>query len=324
MKPKITIIGSGVTGLTTGIVLLEAGYEVQIFTAALPHETTSARAAALWFPFQMGPVDLVNAWSKYSYGIFKNLAQDEGSGIFMRPLLELIAQESDAWWKDALPEEAIRPAKVNELPQGFQLGYVIQVPIIETPIYLDYLVQMYAEAGGKLTLKCIQKIEDIADTTDVIVNCTGLAAKELVGDKELYPIKGQIVKLAPHAEIMPMAADMHLWASETDLAYIIPRSDCIVLGGNVLPDDADLTIDEEATARIRLRCERLDERLTQLQFLKAEVGLRPGRKEIRLEREGKIIHNYGHGGGGYTVSWGCAEAVLDLLRNYHGEISKSR
>jgi D-amino-acid oxidase len=39
------------------------------------------------------------------------------------------------------------------------------------------------------------------------------------------------------------------------------------------------------------------------------VGLRPGRTAVRLERMGNIIHNYGHGGGGYTVAWGCASEV---------------
>ncbi len=323
MKAKITIIGAGVSGLTTGIVLLAAGYDVHIVTAAMPQDTTSARAAALWFPFQMGPVDQVNTWSKYSYEVFEALAADPTSGIHMRPLLELIAQEAYAWWKDALPPHAIRPACAAELPQGFTLGYVIQVPIIETPIYLADLMRRYAQAGGTIALAEIHSIADIAHTAHCVVNCTGLAARELVGDDELFPIRGQIVKLVADSAIQAIAADMHLWNSETDLAYIIPRSDCIVLGGNVLPHDGDLTIDEAATEGIRRRCERLDGRLATLQFLKAEVGLRPGRKEIRLAREGNVVHNYGHGGGGYTVSWGCAQSVLALIDEYLEGLQKT-
>ncbi|RVE48652.1 hypothetical protein evm_006723 [Chilo suppressalis] len=52
--------------------------------------------------------------------------------------------------------------------------------------------------------------------------------------------------------------------------------------------------------------------------LKHWVGLRPGRHEIRLEAEeqrGKlIVHNYGHGGSGLTLFWGCADNVLDIVR----------
>ena len=313
MKPKITIIGCGVSGLTTGIVLLEAGFPVEIVTAAMPADTVSARAAALWFPFQIGPADLANAWSKYAYSVFEALAADPQTGIHMRPMLEIIAQESDAWWKDALPPNAIRKARTEELPSGFALGYRMVVPIIETPIYLAYLQRRFAAAGGTITLQAITDIDAFCDTRNIVVNCTGLGSVELMGDHEMYPIRGQIVKLAPDPEVISISADMALWDSDTDLAYIIPRSDCIVLGGNALVNNADLTIDEEATEGIRQRCERLDPRLAKLEFLRAEVGLRPGRKEIRLAREGKFIHNYGHGGGGYTVSWGCANAVLDLV-----------
>ncbi len=313
MKPKITIIGCGVSGLTTGIVLLDAGYDVEIVTTAMPTDTVSARAAALWFPFEIGPADLANTWSKYAYSIFETLADDPQTGIRMRKHLELIAQESDAWWIDALPATAIRKARVEELPDGFFMGYMMEVPIIETPIYLAYLQRRFVETGGAITLRAVSNIDAFCKINDIVVNCTGLGSVELMGDQEMYPIRGQIVKLAPDPEAESISADMALWESETDLAYIIPRSDCIVLGGNALINNADLFIDEETTEGIRQRCERLDPRLADLEFLKAEVGLRPGRKEIRLARVENLIHNYGHGGGGYTVSWGCANAVLDLV-----------
>ena len=137
MKTRVHIIGCGVSGLTTGIVLQDAGFETAILAAAMPQDTTSARAAAIWFPFQMGPIDKVNAWSSDSYAIFESLAQLPATGVHMGPQLELIAQESDAWWKDALPPHAIRAAQDSEIPAGFTMGYVMQVPIIETPIYLE-------------------------------------------------------------------------------------------------------------------------------------------------------------------------------------------
>jgi D-amino-acid oxidase len=313
MKRKVTVVGCGVSGLTTGIVLLRAGYAVHIMTESLPQDTVSARAAALWFPFQIGPVEQANTWSKVSYDVFLALSGNPAAGVQMRPLLELIETEADAWWRDALPQHAIRQARPEELPADFKLGYVIKVPIIETPIYLDWLMQYFTELGGTLSQEKVHKLDDLQQFSDVVVNCTGLGARELVGDEALYPIRGQIVKVAADPDIACVAADMHLWGSETDLAYIIPRSDCIVLGGNALPGNADIAADDAATRGILHRCQILDARIADLPVLSVEVGIRPGRKEIRLAREGKVIHNYGHGGGGYTVSWGCAEAVLDLV-----------
>jgi len=48
------------------------------------------------------------------------------------------------------------------------------------------------------------------------------------------------------------------------------------------------------------------------------VGLRPSRKEVRLEIESLssgrwAIHNYGHGGAGVTLSWGCADEVTRIV-----------
>jgi D-amino-acid oxidase len=314
MKEQVTIVGCGVSGLTTGIVLREAGYDARIVTAAMPQDTVSARAAALWFPFQIGPVELVNLWSKIAYDRFVSLAADPTTGVRMAHLLQLIAQEADAWWKDALPSTAIRLARPDEMPAGFSVGYMMQVPIIETPIYLQWLLDRFAASGGKVALQAIHDLDSLGKEDLCIVNCTGLGARDLVGDTSLHAIRGQIVKVAPTIQASAISADMALWESSTELAYIIPRQDCILLGGNACVGIEDLAVDEQSTQGIVDRCAQLDKRMRELPILGVEVGLRPGRKEIRLESEGRVIHNYGHGGGGYTVSWGCAEAVLNLMK----------
>lgn len=315
-KRKVTIVGCGVSGLTTAVVLQEAGHEVRIVTARLPAETVSARAAALWFPFQVGPADKANAWSKLSYERFQALAAVPGAGVHMWPLVEVVDRLADAWWQDAIPPGAIRRALPSEVPAAFahKPAFYITVPIIETPVYLQWLMDHHAALGGAVEVADVRQIADLPG--DCVVNCTGLGARELVGDGEMYAIRGQVVKVAPHAGIPSLSADMALWGSDTELAYVIPRSDCIVLGGTAQLGNESLAVDVAEAGRIRDRCMRLDPRLADLAVMAVEVGLRPGRKSIRLEREGRVIHNYGHGGGGYTVSWGCAEEVLSLLEGH--------
>jgi D-amino-acid oxidase len=83
MKPRVAIIGAGVSGLTCGVVLAEAGYETAIFAAEPPAETTSAVAAAMWFPYDAEPLDKVIAWALQSYEVFRELSRDPATGVSM-------------------------------------------------------------------------------------------------------------------------------------------------------------------------------------------------------------------------------------------------
>ena len=56
---RITVVGAGVIGLTTALDLAAAGHDVTVLTADPPAATTSAIAGAIWFPYQVGPPDLV-------------------------------------------------------------------------------------------------------------------------------------------------------------------------------------------------------------------------------------------------------------------------
>lgn len=106
------------------------------------------------------------------------------------------------------------------------------------------------------------------------------------------------------------------------VAYVIPRDRDVILGGTAERGEWDLTPDPETTEEIRRKAERLDPRVSGARVLEVKVGLRPGRTEVRVGREelpaadgrpvGTVIHNYGHGGAGYTLSWGCAEDVVAL------------
>ncbi|MCF8246346.1 MAG: FAD-binding oxidoreductase [Saprospiraceae bacterium] len=314
---KISVIGSGVIGLTTAIALQEAGHEVHIFTKDLPEATVSAVAAAIWMPFHVEPLELVNRWSRVSYDVFEKMSEDTSSGVSMVNLLTLANSPDVPDWVDAMPAGRFWKAAASDLPAGYQHGFFARVPMIETPIYLPFLQKKFLENGGELTVCEVKSLAKMAMTPDWLINCTGLAAGKLTGDKAVFPIRGQILKVDPMPGLPYLADD----DGPNALAYIFPRKDCTVLGGTAqLPlgglSNDDESPNEEDSVGILRRCQNLLPALATAVVRSVAVGLRPGRTTIRLEREPatNIVHNYGHGGGGYTVSWGCAFEVVEQLR----------
>lgn len=311
----ITIIGAGISGLTTAIVLLEAGHDVRIMTEKLPADTTSAVAAAIWLPYEVQPREKVNHWSYVSYKRFEALCELPEAGVSMVELTALIETEADAWWKDALPAGSVRKAKRAELSEKFPLGYILTVPMIETPIYLEYMLNRFQKGGGQLIQQKVTDLTALAQGEELVVNCTGLGARELLPDPSMYPIQGQIVKAMPQQQAQYRVAEFTFGEAGTDLAYVFPRKDCLVLGGTAVKGAESTDVDPLVSEGIISRCRAMSSELNPIEIKEVVVGLRPGRPEIRLEKEGSIIHNYGHGGGGFTVSWGCALEVAKMIKN---------
>lgn len=309
---KISVIGSGVIGLTTAIALQETGHEVQIFTKNLPEATVSAVAGAIWMPFHVEPLADVNRWSRMSYEVFEKLAEDAASGVTMVDLLALAMKPDLPDWVGAVPEGRFWKARTDELPSGYHYGFFARVPMIETPIYLPFLQKRFMDNGGKTFIHEVKNLTEAAAETSWLINCTGLAAGRLTGDKDVFPIRGQILKVE-NLPSLPYLADDD---GPNALAYIFPRRDCTVLGGTAQVANDDESPNEKDAEEILRRCSNLLPVLSTAVVKSVAVGLRPGRTAIRLEREPftNIIHNYGHGGGGYTVSWGCAFEVVEDLR----------
>ncbi|MBI5915246.1 MAG: FAD-dependent oxidoreductase [Bacteroidetes bacterium] len=308
---KIVVVGSGVIGPTPAIRLQEEGHEVQIFSKNLPEQTVSAVAGAIWMPFHVEPMREVNRWSRISYKKFEVLAADETSGVTMVEFLTLTASRKLPEWLDAMPPGRFRPARPEELPSGYNFGLVAQVPMVETPVYLPFLQKKFRENNGKLVVHVVQNLNKMAAKADETINCTGLAAGKLTGDSEVFPVRGQILKVENLSGLRYLSDD----EGPNALAYIFPRRDCTILGGTAQVNNDDESPSEVDSAEILSRCTNLLPVLSKAVIKTIAVGLRPGRTTIRLEREPftNIIHNYGHGGAGYTVSWGCAEEVVRLV-----------
>jgi D-amino-acid oxidase len=262
-------------------------------------------------PFYVEPIMDVNRWSRTSYDAFEKMVSDASSGVSMVSLLTLSTGPELPSWAEAVPEGRFRPAKADELPRGYQHGFFAEVPMIETPIYLPFLMKKFLRNSGTLAQREVTNLYEVATQADALVNCTGLAAGKLTGDKDVFPIRGQILKVEPLAGLPYLADD----DGPNALAYVFPRRDCTILGGTAQVGNDDETPDEKISEEILRRCSNLLPILATAERRSVAVGLRPGRTAIRLEREpGKnIVHSYGHGGSGYTVSWGCALDVLALV-----------
>jgi D-amino-acid oxidase len=310
---EITIIGGGVSGLSCAIRLLEAGYAVQVWARDLAPQTTSSVAAAVWYPYRAFPEALVLGWSAATYAELAQLAAEEpAAGVIVRGGLELFrAPEPDPWWRSAVP--SFRRAGPSELPAGFSDGFVFEAPVVEMPVYLASLEARVVALGGRIVRRAIRSLDEAPGESQVVVNCAGLGARELVGDATMVPIRGQIVRVA-QVGLEQFIFDDH---GPGGVTYIVPRTRDIVLGGTAQEGDERLAPDAATAEAILARCAALEPRLRGAEVLEHKVGLRPGRPAVRLETERRggrlVVHNYGHGGAGVTLSWGCADEVARLV-----------
>jgi len=323
MAERIAIVGAGVSGLTCGVVLAQHGYRTAIFAKDIGQQTTSSVAAAVWFPYHVEPAERVIPLSLETYRVLHDLARVPESGVSMiesRQFLRTGEIEIPDW---AIPlgAQSLSPVATGlwsvrgQAQHGnstFKSGFSLRTPLTDTTIYLDYLAARYRKAGGEIHANVrFEKLEDVDAEFGLVINCAGIGARELLHDLSLEPHRGQVA-IVPKIENLYAA----IVCDDEPLMYAIPRTnDCVFGGTNELSDN--LVADPATTSRIVAECCRLL-KIDKPRILAERVGLRPFRKSgLRLEHErlhdGRtVIHNYGHGGAGFTLSWGCAREVLEL------------
>src|SRR6266545_3313921 len=153
-----------------------------------------------------------------------------------------------------------------------------------------------------------------AGQAGIVINCAGLGARWLVPDDDVRPLCGQLV-----ATENPGIEEFFAEHTEEvdELTYLLPQGDHIVLGGNADDDQTDRTADAEVAQRIIDRCAGVAPALRDARILGHRVGIRPTRSRIRVERDDThaipVVHNYGHGGSGVSLSWGCARDVATIV-----------
>jgi len=286
-------------------------------------------------------------WSLTSYQRFRQLAETpHRTGVFLRPAnfyfrrpveddpaeLTKMKELADHVLGFVHSAEIIENNGVNP-DAGVVDAYRFLAPMVDTDRYLSWLHRQVALAGCTLLLGHIsgdlrsqeqQMRREFA--ADLIVNCTGLGAYELAGDTDLCPHRGAVIRIDNTGQHMPRITAAHCVANDPstdhqDMIFIVPRGDDrLLLGGLVEPGEWGTNVGLNYPPihnLLRRNVEFLPAlaRATLDQAEPVRVGLRPFRgQSIRLEHEPGtgIVHNYGHGGAGVSLSWGCAEQVTAL------------
>ncbi|GMA39323.1 FAD-dependent oxidoreductase [Mobilicoccus caccae] len=312
---RVIVVGAGVIGLTCAVRLLEAGHEVDILARDLPEETTSAVSAALWYPYRAAPEARVAAWGGAAFEAFARIAEENTSaGVRMRRGVELLGHDAVVpGWTGAVREFA----RLTDVPSPYVSGWRFTTPVADMSVYLPWLRARVDELGGTVTRMALGHLP--RPEKGVVVNASGLGARRLADDSSVTPLRGQVVLVEQFG--------LEQWSLEDSVpTYVVPRERTVVVGGTAEEgewstqpekDRARGLLDRAHDLLLRTGDPATADRLRRAEIVGHRVGLRPARPQVRLEEEHldgvRVVHCYGHGGAGMTLSWGCADEVVTLV-----------
>ncbi|ORZ15422.1 hypothetical protein BCR41DRAFT_422221 [Lobosporangium transversale] len=301
----VNILGAGVSGLSTGLALLEKGnYSVKIIATHLPSDLhidyTSPWAGAHWRSFadiaDLEQQELEEA----TYKRFEHLAETE-------PKAGIMFLTGHDYW-DVKPKNFEEPwfsrflknyrhIPKEELPSGVDFGTTYTTVSINTPKYLRYLQDQILARGGIIEHGTVQSLRALAQVphsdkhpkADIIVNCSGLGSRNLQGvnDHQMFPTRGQILIVKVPDEIWPKAKQftMERYAEGSafgvgTVTYVIPRDNGeIILGGTTDHWDYQEAPSEKTAKAIMQRVQDCRPDLfSKATVLRNCVGLRPNRR----------------------------------------------
>lgn len=315
MSPRaVTVVGAGVIGLTTGVILAEDGYAVRVVTADPISATASAAAGAMCSgSYLTGSDERIRRWAAIGLARFTALAENgSGEDAGVRLVAGLSVSRRPDFPPPMIatlqPPGSCTPAAP---PEGFARAWRYTVPMIDMSRYLPYLRARLIDAGARIEHRKVTSLDGLGP---VVVNAAGLGARELAGDRRLTAVRGDLVVVR--------APGIGEFFDDTDgpvLTYVYPHRDTVVLGGTSLPADEDLEPRPDAAAAIIERCARAVPELRDAEVLEHRVGLRPTRTAVRVEPDpytsggAILIHAYGFGGGGVSLAQGVAHQVAELI-----------
>lgn len=320
---EVLVVGCGIIGLSTAITLLQQNgkYKVVIVAKDLPPNTTSNKAAAVWFPYLASvPADKIGKWAQISLDHLQKEAMNKESGVILQRAVELYPEvTATPAWAPHVPN--LQTALATDKPVGYEHthGFAIEGAVADTDHYLNYLVNLYTKLGGKIIQRELKSLDEVLKTHKIVINCSGLGARELVNDKTIYPTRGQTVMVKNTKFLTTI-----LYEGKADeMAYVIPRVSTTILGGTAQANNWNLNPDEKDTKDILRKAAKLRPEFKDVEVVQVKVGLRPTRPSVRVELEKLnvnnetklLIHNYGHGGSGFTIGWGCARDVVSMVND---------
>ncbi len=295
---QVLIIGGGVIGLTTAVVLAEEGVRVRVWSREPAERSTSAVAGGLCWPYRIEPVEQAVAWAEHSFRTFTWLAEQPArTGVRVVPGT-MAGGGTPARWTALVGDRSM-------------------TPLVDMTTYLPFLRGRLEAAGGRYEERAVSSLAEAGEEAPVVVNCSGLGARELAGDDTMVPVRGQLTVVEnPGVKRWYVASE----PGAADSTYLLPQPYGLILGGTAEEGAEDAAPDPATADAIRERCARVHPAVADAAVLAHRVGVRPYRpggvrlEAVRLPGGGVCVHHYGHGGAGVTASWGSAREAARLVR----------
>lgn len=334
-KLKIGVIGAGIIGTSSALALIESmpNADITLISEKFSPNTTSDGSGGLIYPYLPGTTssEKVSEWMKQTTRLLEKHFRSPNAAKLGIGLLSVyyLFEDNESHKKSDFGEDFISYRKMTDkelkmFGDKWKSGEFVTTYYAESSKMLPFFLMKFKSMvsfvlsfhalipqskGGKVLQMKINSLEELIGKYDIVVNCPGVEASRLVGDERARPIRGQVYRVSAPWIKHAVLAGKH---------YVIPNSDTVVLGGTAGYGDWNRDVNPNDSADIMEGCCQLFPSLRSAKVIREWVGLRPGRDEVRLERQllsksGKemhVVHNYGHGGCGVTLFWGCAQEVV--------------
>lgn len=347
MVMKVVIVGAGVIGLSCAYYLKEKfgnALSVTVIAEKFSPSTTSDKAGGFILPVDFGPSPhdanynaRVKQWAvdtfKHLYSLYKSETAADIGLCLVSGYQYWNKSVGLPWWKNMVVgfyclSTSSPEVQMLRLPQNAQYMWSYSTFLVDCRQYLPWLMQEFVKKGGLVEKRRVLTLDELRHY-DIVINCSGLGAVDLVGEPDMVPVRGQAVLVrAPWIKHFVIVNDDDKDMEE--MTYILPRPDGVLLGGTSQRGNWSERVDANTSEAIVSRCAAQLPGLRRAEVIEAWAGGRPVRTTVRLEKEGQpqerpvIIHNYGHGGQGITLHWGCALEVGRIVENCITSIPDAR
>ncbi|XP_061196294.1 D-aspartate oxidase-like [Saccostrea echinata] len=323
---NIAVLGAGIIGVSTALNIQKQlpSARVKIISEKFGQETTSWGAGGLFRPtakFIRGvPEETIRKWSRTGWEFYSSLAvsdkaKEAGMQIVSGYILSQTKVENPVY-KDVVYtfHELSRESKLKLGFGHYNYAYMVTTVIATVREYLPWLFERFKENGGQTEQRRIDDLNELVGVYDVVVNCTGFGSRTLFGDTSMFPVRGHLLRVK--------APWIKNFVFTEDDAYLIPNGDLLVVGGCRQENNFNLNIESKDREGILERCLKIFPALKGAVIDHEWVGLRPTRFPIRIEKEVlqlkkgplKVVHNYGHGANGISMSWGTSKDAAELVK----------
>ncbi|KAK7115477.1 D-aspartate oxidase-like [Littorina saxatilis] len=336
---RVAIIGAGIVGLTSAVNVQKSipGAKVTIIADKFDKDTTSAGAGGLYRPtaalVKGVPPETVREWVQDTWDYYTSLAMSPEAGETGQTLVPgYMLSDNQSAVQNQLFESIVfnfkllTPDDLKRLKLPFKYGCSFVTVITQPQKFMPWLMRKFKEQGGTVEFRTVGKLDELAGAYDIVINCSALGSRQLVQDHSMYAVKGQLVHVkAPWVKTFLYCDD------KKTPTYFIPHDDCIIVGGTREEGNYSIDIVPEVQEDILRRAGEILPQIKGGRVVGSWAGIRPSRDPLRLEKElltigGKklrVVHNYGHGANGVTLSWGTSLRAARMAKEWAQEITPS-